>query len=73
MANSVTVEFDPRPIRVGSAWSIVATHPSGQREHISGFHTETEARGWLSNKSFAAWMRTRGYTAFAFPVRHRQA
>ena len=35
------VTFDPRPIRIGNTWYLLATHGlSGQQEHIAGFHTE---------------------------------
>ena len=60
-------------MRVGADWRLVATHPSGQQEHVSGFHTEAEAIDWLSSNSFAAWMRTRRYTAVAFSRRPHQA
>jgi hypothetical protein len=72
MAEHATVEFNPTPIKVGPEWRLVATHPSGQQEHISGFHTEAEAIDWLSSNGFAAWMRTRRYTAVVFPERRRQ-
>jgi hypothetical protein len=65
MAKHATVEFDPTPIKVGAGWRLVATHPSGRQEHISGFHTEGEAIEWLSGNGGAAWRRTRGYTAEA--------
>ncbi len=63
MANIAdTVTFDPKPIRIGGAWGLVATHAlSGQQEHIVGFHTETEAEEWLASKGCKAWLRTRGY------------
>ena len=57
-----TVAFNPRPIRLGLAWGLVATHAlSGQQEHIVGFHTATEAKEWLASKGCKAWLRTRGY------------
>jgi len=48
MANPADkVTFDPKPILVGAAWALVATHAlSGQREHVIGFHSETEAKEW---------------------------
>jgi hypothetical protein len=71
-ALSKPVTFNPRPIRLGLAWGLVATHAlSGQQEHIVGFHTETEAKEWLASKGYRAWLRTRGYvkpiTTFAMP------
>jgi hypothetical protein len=40
MANpAAKVTFDPKPILVGAAWALVATHAlSGQREQVIGFH-----------------------------------
>jgi hypothetical protein len=56
------VTFDPKPIRLGVAWGLVATHAlSGQQEHIVGFHSETEAKEWLASKGCEAWLKTRGY------------
>jgi hypothetical protein len=62
------VTFDPNPTKAGSTWRIVAMHPSGQREDISGFHTSTEAVEWLTSDACAAWLRTRGYPPDAFPA-----
>jgi hypothetical protein len=51
------VTFDPKPIRLGVAWGLVATHAlSGQQEH-----SETEAKEWLASKGCKAWLKTRGY------------
>jgi hypothetical protein len=69
MPDRDAVTFDPRPIKVGSSWRVVATHPSGQQEHISGFHTDAEAIEWLSSNACAAWLRTRGYPPDAFLAR----
>jgi hypothetical protein len=60
------VTFDPRPVKVGASWQLIATHPSGHQEDIAGFHTETEAIDWLSSTACAAWLRTRGYPPNAF-------
>jgi hypothetical protein len=73
MADSADkVIINPKPIRLGLAWGLVATHAlSGQQEQIVGFHTETEAKEWLASKGYRAWLRTRGYvkpiTTFAMP------
>ena len=69
MAKPVTVTFDPRPVKTGASWQLIATHPSGHQEDIAGFHTETEAIDWLSSSACAAWLRTRGYRPGAFPAR----
>jgi hypothetical protein len=55
------VVFDREPLRVDRLWAVVATHPSGQQEHIVGFHTEAEAREWRASVGREAWLRTRGY------------
>jgi hypothetical protein len=34
------VVFDREPLKVDRLWAVAATHPSGQQEHIVGFHTE---------------------------------
>ncbi len=69
MANPMTVTFDPRPVKVGASWRLIATHPSGHQEKIAGFHSETEAIEWLSSRAYSAWLRTRGYRPEAFPGR----
>jgi len=70
------VTFNPKPIRLGLAWGLVATRAlSGQQENIVGFHTETEAKEWFASKGYGAWLRTRGYvkpiTTFATPGKSR--
>jgi hypothetical protein len=56
------VAFALKPLKVGEGWHIVATHPSGQQELITGFHSEAEAKEWLAgSKGFKAWLKTRGY------------
>jgi hypothetical protein len=37
------VVFDREPLKVDRLWAVVATHPSGQQEHIVGFQTAAEA------------------------------
>jgi hypothetical protein len=48
-----------------------ATHPSGQQEHILGFHTEAEAIAWRVSQGRRAWLETRGYVGWKLgsPVR----
>ena len=58
------VVFDREPLKVDRLWAVVATHPSGQQEHIVGFHTEAEACEWRASHSCEAWLRTRGYTGW---------
>jgi hypothetical protein len=45
---------------LGHEWYVMATHPSGRREHIRRFKTEAEARRWITRKS-KAWLKRRGY------------
>jgi hypothetical protein len=49
------------PFRVEPEWHVIATNPSGQREHISGFKSEAEAKEWLASDRCKAWLRARGY------------
>jgi hypothetical protein len=61
MAKSVrTITFDPRPLKVGHDWHVVATHPGGEGEHITRFKTEDDAKDWIANES-EAWLKKRGY------------
>jgi len=52
-------------------WSVVATHPSGQQEHIVGFHTEAEALEWRVSQGCRAWLTTRGYVGWKLRPRMR--
>ena len=56
-----TMTFDPRPLKLGAEWHIVANYPTGQKEHIAGFHNEEEALDWLASDGCQAWLRARGY------------
>ena len=57
--------FEPKPRRIGLEWRVVATYPSGQKEHIAGFASEAEATEWLASNSSQAWrmarLMARGY------------
>jgi hypothetical protein len=55
------VTFDPKPLKRGPEWYLVATYPSGQQEHISGFKTEADAIEWLASSRCQAWLKARGY------------
>jgi hypothetical protein len=55
------VTFDSEPLWVGSEWHLVATYPSGQREHVTGFKSEAEAIEWLASGRCQAWLKARGY------------
>ena len=72
MANSTDgVVFDREPLKVDRVWAIVATHPSGQQEHIVGFHSEAEAKEWRVGVGCEAWLRTRGYVGWELRKRMR--
>ena len=42
MVERASVIFERKAIKIDKVWGVVATHPSGQQEHILGFHTEAE-------------------------------
>jgi hypothetical protein len=65
------VAFDRDPLRVDGVWAVVATHPSGQQEHIIGFHSEAEAKEWRVGVGCEAWLRTRGYAGWKLRQRMR--
>jgi hypothetical protein len=48
------------PVKLGDEWYVLARHPSGQREHVRRFKSETEAKNWIARKS-TAWLKKRGY------------
>jgi len=61
MARNVPkVTFDPKPLKSGTDWYVVATYPSGQHEHITGFKTEADAIEWLDSSRRQAWLKARG-------------
>ena len=53
------ITFDPYPRRIGAQWRVIATHSSGQKEHITGFASEREAIEWLASKGCQAWRMAR--------------
>jgi hypothetical protein len=55
------VTFDPKALKRGLEWYLVATYPGGQQEHITGFKTEAEAVEWLASSRCQAWLKARGY------------
>jgi hypothetical protein len=58
-ADKITLE--PRPLKVGPEWHVVATYPMGGKEHIIGFRSEAEALAWMKSDRCAAWVKARGY------------
>lgn len=53
------ITFDPYPRRIGLQWRVIATLPSGQKEHISGFESKAEAVEWLASDGSQAWRTAR--------------
>jgi hypothetical protein len=57
MAKAVgKITFDPRPLKVGAQWQVVATYPSERQEHLTGFRSEADAKHWITNGS-KAWLK----------------
>ena len=56
------IHFTPKPLKIGGEWYLVATWPSGQEEHITGFKTEIEALNWIGQPKQLEWLRIRGFT-----------
>jgi hypothetical protein len=55
------IAINPKPMKRGHEWYIEAKHPSGQREHISGFKTESDAYAWIAGAKSKEWLKKRGY------------
>jgi hypothetical protein len=55
------VTFDPKPLKSGSGYYVVAAYPGGQQEHITGFKIEADAIEWLASSRSQAWLKARGY------------
>ncbi|MGO9683446.1 MAG: hypothetical protein ACLPTZ_12820 [Beijerinckiaceae bacterium] len=51
VSTNYEIIFEPKPRKIGREWRVVATYPSGQKEHITGFASEGEAIEWLASKS----------------------
>ena len=66
VSTNYEIIFEPKPRKIGREWRVVATYPSGQKEHITGFASEGEAIEWLASKSSQVWRMARfiacGYT-----------
>jgi hypothetical protein len=48
------------PLKLRDEWYVLARHPSGQKEYVRRFRTETEAKKWIARKS-KAWLKKQGY------------
>ena len=51
--------LNPKPLKVGTEWQVVAHYPSGEVERICGFQNEAEALQWINDAS-GAWLKKRG-------------
>ncbi len=59
--NRPKITFVTQPLKVGPEWHVIATNPSGQKEHITGFKSEAEAKEWLASDRCKSWLRAMGY------------
>lgn len=57
---ATTVKFEAM-LKAGIEWQVVATYPTGQKEHIGGFMSEAEAVTWIGSPRCLAWIRVQGY------------
>jgi hypothetical protein len=48
-------------LKAGTEWQVVATYPTGQKEHIGGFKSEAEAVTWIGSPKCLAWIKVQGY------------
>ena len=62
------ITFDPKPVKVGAQWQVVASHSNERQEHLTGFRSEADAKHWITNGS-KAWLKKRPWpTARAIAV-----
>jgi hypothetical protein len=57
------ITFSARRFKVSAEWNVIATYPSGHKEHITGFKNEEDAQRWLGSERCQNWLRARGYEA----------
>jgi hypothetical protein len=50
--------FRPRELKAGSGWYVLVTWPNGDAEHVNGFTSDLEAKGWISTQS-RSWLKAR--------------
>jgi hypothetical protein len=53
------ITFMPRRLKDDTEWCVVATYPTGHREHITGFKSEAEALDWIASDRCQTWLKTR--------------
>jgi hypothetical protein len=54
------IRFEARPVKGGPDWMVVVTFPDAPEMIVPGFHTEADARNWITNDS-RGWLRRLGY------------
>jgi hypothetical protein len=48
-------------LKAENEWQVVATFPTGQKQHIAGFRSEAEAVAWIGSPRCLAWIKVQGY------------
>jgi hypothetical protein len=48
--------LDPRPLEGGDGWYVHIKWSDGRNEQVGAFHSEDEARDWITHKS-DAWLK----------------
>jgi hypothetical protein len=56
-----TITFESLPCKASHDWHVLATYPSGHREHITGFKNKQEAQEWMKSDKCQEWVKKRGY------------
>ena len=57
---ATAVKFEAM-LTAANEWQVVATLPTGQRQHIAGFKSEAEAMTWIGSPRCLAWIKVQGY------------
>jgi hypothetical protein len=58
---ATTIKFEAEPLTPRTAWRLLATLPTGQKEQIGEFETEIAAVAWIGSPRCLAWLKLRGY------------
>jgi hypothetical protein len=57
---ATTIRFEA-VLKAENEWQVVATFPTGQKQHIAGFRSEAEAVAWIGSPRCLAWTKVQGY------------
>jgi hypothetical protein len=57
---ATTIKFEAM-LKAANEWQVVATFPTGQKQHIAGLKNETEAVAWIGSPKCLAWIKVQGY------------